>query len=582
MTPEQGAAGQKYRASGKIGLAFLPLSMGVLVIATGLAYGLSFAFDHGFYYMIIMPLLAAMMVAGIMLLAVSWGHCRSPLIAMVVGLSAGLVLYLGRYHVDMIARLGTDMAWKVHLLPRYIAVHMAAQEVGHDADNVKGVRPGIPQGVPQNKKVFVIDRHVILVEKSDREGLNWGFFALELGVVVFFTAGAARVRARKPYCETFGHWMKQDLAFLPSGNAKAVAEAFRSDTLTTLTELPSVNIGPNSRYTAMAVEYCPKVEDQVRECPVYFSVKEVWKGGGAGQFNQFDAVPGRMLLRRVALSNEQAAALAPKFPALQSRVEQPVPTLELAPEAQPANAIALAEIRALEPPYFRQIMTKQTLVICNLLILVPALVLLSGMAMTLTAAYWWSEAADQAQISNQSPRITLYVAMICMGVVLGATGGYLQFRNGTYIANRYLRNLTRKIIRARPNSLVDVDDPEAIFVEIVPRRNWGRMMGETASDVGFFLIDPVRGELRFEGDCETYRVPGSAITYCEIEEVIFGEGIPGSSITIYPTVVGADTATGPWEAPIVFRGDFGSLGAGKRRQRAEEMCDKIQAIIPGF
>src|SRR6266571_930442 len=188
MGQDRVAGGQKYRASGRVNWSFVPLALGVLDISAGLAYGLYLAFDLGFYYMIIMPLLAALILAGIILLAVSWGHCRSPLIAMGVGLSAGLVLYLGRYHVDMMARLGPDMAWKIQFLPRYIAAHMAALQVGHDADNVKGVRQGIPQAVPQNKKAFVIDRHVILVEKSDREPLNWGFFAFELGEVLFFAA----------------------------------------------------------------------------------------------------------------------------------------------------------------------------------------------------------------------------------------------------------------------------------------------------------------------------------------------------------------------------------------------------------
>lgn len=248
------------------------------------------------------------------------------------------------------------------------------------------------------------------------------------------------------------------------------------------------------------------------------------------------------------------------------------------PEVLPVTASDLAEIRTLQPPYFRQIMTTQTLVICNLLVFVPLLIHLAGLAMALTAAFWWLNEAEQPdKLTNLTK--SGFIAMIVFGAVLWVIGGYMQLRNGTYVANRYLKNLARRVIRARPDSLIDPDDSEAIFVEIVPRKNWGRMMIETASDVGLFKVDETRGELRFEGDRETYRVPGQAILWCEIEEVNFGGNIPGFSITIYPTVVVAETAAGEWEAPIVFRGDFGSLGAGKRRKRAEKMYEKILSIV---
>jgi hypothetical protein len=249
------------------------------------------------------------------------------------------------------------------------------------------------------------------------------------------------------------------------------------------------------------------------------------------------------------------------------------------PEVLPVSASDLAEIRTLQPPYYRQIMTTQTLVICNLLVLVPLLIHVAGLALALTVTFWWLNEAEQTPglpIQAKSG----FIAMIGVGGVLWVTGGYMQLRNGTYVANRYLKSLTRRVIRARPDSLIDSEDPEAIFVEIVPRKNWGRMMIETASDVGLFKVDESRGELRFEGDRETYRVPGQAILWSEIEEVNFGGNIPGFSITIFPTVVVAETASGQWEAPVVFRGDFGSLGAGKRRRRAMELRDKIQSIMP--
>src|SRR5205809_5877771 len=180
----------RYSSSGKIGWAFLPLSIGVLAISAGLAFVLYFASRHGFYFIFIAPLLAALVQAGILLLAVSWGHCRSPLVAALLGVVAGLVLYLGRYHIDMISRFGLTAAWKFQVLPRYIALHMVAMTTSDDADTVQGLRQGNPQAarqvVPDDVEVFVFDNQVLLVRKSHREAANWCFFALELGCVVLF------------------------------------------------------------------------------------------------------------------------------------------------------------------------------------------------------------------------------------------------------------------------------------------------------------------------------------------------------------------------------------------------------------
>jgi hypothetical protein len=68
---------------------------------------------------------------------------------------------------------------------------------------------------------------------------------------------------------------------------------------------------------------------------------------------------------------------------------------------------------------------------------------------------------------------------------------------------------------------VDPDGPEAIFVEMVPRRHWARAnrMLETAGDLGFLRIDAGRGLLLFEGDRERYQIPAGAILGCEVEQV---------------------------------------------------------------
>ena len=72
--------------------------------------------------------------------------------------------------------------------------------------------------------------------------------------------------------------------------------------------------------------------------------------------------------------------------------------------------------------------------------------------------------------------------------------------------------------------LVKPGDSEALFVEIVPKLNWGKLSLETARDAGFLRVDKARREVLFEGDRERWRIPAAAITYCEMEFFVEGQG----------------------------------------------------------
>src|SRR5207245_5494385 len=151
-------------------------SMLVLVISGSLAYVLHFALIHGFYYIFIVPALAALIVAGFELLAISRGHCRSRVAAILLGVIAGLFLYLGHYDVGMIELVGPRSAFKLPLLPRYIALRMSTQST--DDEHVVGRRQANqPAGQP-NVQVVIFDDKLLAVQKSDREGFNWFTFVL--------------------------------------------------------------------------------------------------------------------------------------------------------------------------------------------------------------------------------------------------------------------------------------------------------------------------------------------------------------------------------------------------------------------
>jgi hypothetical protein len=564
---------ERYRASGKVDWGhFLPLALLVLVVATGLAFGLHFAYARGFYFVVLVPLLAAIILACFELLAITRGRCRSPGVGALLGLVAGVILYLGYYYIGMVSLLGPQSALKPQLFPRYLDLCMRTQAIGEE----RGPR-GNQQGARPNFDVVILDNKLFLVNKGKNPAFNWFTFGFEHLFVLLATVGAGFIRARQPYCENCGRWKKQELGFLVRGQGKRVVSALDSGNLAEVAQMPAAVIKFRSAYTALAVEYCPSAEGQARSCPVYFSVKEVWRGGGLGQFQQFDVALGRMLIRRMVLNADETQALAAKFPSLASIAEIPIAISRDTGLPRPRLGIGLAEIQPVTPPYDRKIMTTQTLIIGIMLTLLPLLMFIGGSAGVGFGFYKWISSDDPNQKKPED--IPLYISMIGFGAVLGSAGGYLSLRNTTYLANRYLRSHARNEVRMRPDPLVNPDDPAAIFVEIVPRAHWGKAMLDTATDVGWILVDEVRHELLFEGDRERYRIPAGAILSCEVEQIAVGQGTSSPIIT-YATVIRVQCPSRTLEVPVLYRGDMGSLGANKRLKRAREFRDKIQSILP--
>jgi hypothetical protein len=101
--------------------------------------------------------------------------------------------------------------------------------------------------------------------------------------------------------------------------------------------------------------------------------------------------------------------------------------------------------------------------------------------------------------------------LLGVGVLLGI--GYVIFES-FYIsvipARCYLRWL-RERIDQRTDAVVTADDPNAFFVQLIPRKNWEVNIGENASDVGLLLLDHRNRLMKYEGDIERWVVPAECI-----------------------------------------------------------------------
>lgn len=222
----------------------------------------------------------------------------------------------------------------------------------------------------------------------------------------------------------------------------------------------------------------------------------------------------------------------------------------------------------------------KTIVMANLLTMVPMPLMFAGIGGGLVVAMFTfdDQVPGRPQLEQRVKLDPLIgVPLMVVGGIVGLGSAVWGLRNTTMLAGWYLKRLAVNRISARAERIVNPNDPAVIFVELVPRANWTRMMLETATDIGFLLLEEGRAEVLFEGDAERMRIPYGAILSCKVEETVIAEGT-GSQMKYYFTVLKVRCDSGTVELPFAYRGDLGKFGAGVREKRARDLHDRIQEM----
>lgn len=232
-----------------------------------------------------------------------------------------------------------------------------------------------------------------------------------------------------------------------------------------------------------------------------------------------------------------------------------------------------AEAKSFEDVTTGRILSRTTILLGNILTFVPIFGTIGGVALALGALHL----VHTIEVPFGEPRpLATNVAwpLAGLGGLVALSSMYVALRNQSWLANQYLRRVARNRITNRPDRIVDPDDPHAIFMEVVPRENWNGMMLETATDVGYLLVEERHREVLFEGDRERIRIPVSAIRHCVVESTVFGEG----TIRYFFTIIVFESDKGFREWPVAFRGDCGTLGTATREVRSRALMDRILAM----
>lgn len=557
----------RYVPSGRVDwLKFLPLLLLSLLCAAVLAAALYGLYFEGWYLIILVPAIAAMLLSVMLSFAVRAGKCRSPLLAGALGLVAGVVMYIGYYYIGMVAMLGPQYATRLDLLPAYISWR-AHVDVQHDVGG-----PRLPHD-----------------QDSADAPMNWFLFAFELGLVLFVTLLVTRRRASRAFCESCGSWKTQHVALFAPGFGKQIAEWLDAGQLPMIASLPPFKAGRRQQFTSVAVEVCPLTAAS-QNCPAYLAVKDVSLGGGGTEFQKFDGATGKVLVQRAQISAEELASIRQLFPALSGIAATPaqIPTGAAGARIPPPIPAGLSrsqliEVTPIPPADARKVMNGWTIAVGNLLslVIVAAMILFAAGIFAGIFLSGLPELMDHKGSPPNLARVVAGLALSAVCLVLCILSGYVGLKNSSFLGNRYYLGRAKRFFSLRRDRIVDPDRTSNLptfFVEVVPRRNWGKLMLETATDVGFLQVDARRGEIRFEGDCERYRIPARAIRDCAIEQIVMSAG--QSTITYYAVVISGDTATGPWEAPFIARQTRALVAPSHRRQSGDAIYASVMSAVP--
>ena len=235
------------------------------------------------------------------------------------------------------------------------------------------------------------------------------------------------------------------------------------------------------------------------------------------------------------------------------------------PESRPT---ALAEITPLPRSEAKVVLSSTNVAIATALILLPAgLGLVGGVG--LIALGLWMANVNQAATAG------------CMlgGIGWGALCILVLLRYQHYLASNFQLRVARTAFQRRTGCVVNPGDPNARFVEILPRSSfakWG-----PAADIGFLAIDVAHRQLRLEGDAKRYVMPAESIVSCEVEAVRLESDQWGTD-QYFVVVLTVNTENGVRELPLAAKPlAFTRRRMPDRQAEAEELCEEISRALAG-
>lgn len=169
-------------------------------------------------------------------------------------------------------------------------------------------------------------------------------------------------------------------------------------------------------------------------------------------------------------------------------------------------------------------------------------------------------------------------ALIAVGVPAFVWGAYSAVYCLGVAENRWILRRLRKEIGQRPDFLVDPQDPDAVYVSLIPRENFATVKWTMSSDLLLLKLDEKRREILMEGDSDRYHIPAGAISVCEAQ-CFYHPMDANQQNELWMVRLVVQVEEGLRELLLsVGHTRWGLINNTRRRQTAEEMCLRIQEL----
>ena len=276
-----------YRPVGRVDWCrFLPCALVTLACGLVMASGLFAGFRLGHYAFVLFPVLAGLATGGVAFWAVRAGRCRSRLLAIAFGASAGALIYFGYFHLDFLWLSGVHHAARLDCLPAFIHWRMQTDIYINESERLRLSQPS----------------------------LNWICFGIDAAISIAVVAVMALLRVQQPYCEHCEAWMQRGTVLAPSQVAAALEQALATGSFETLPPMPRVLKDFSEPHTRIDLEYCPGLADPNSPCVAYLTVTNLGQKRNSGPCP--DARSELVLCSQTSLSHAELLALADKLPGL--------------------------------------------------------------------------------------------------------------------------------------------------------------------------------------------------------------------------------------------------------------------------
>jgi hypothetical protein len=530
-----------YEPSGRVNWGRLALWFILTLPLTLLGgLGLCLALHNGFYLVYLLPLLAGFPPAGAIYLTVWWSGCRNRWVGALAGLAAGLVAFVSYYQFDLAYTSGIGNLVRVDALPAHIEHRLATDEVKRVRPRARARKQAADEDGAQVRDVNM--------------GLRWLQFLFDAACVGMMPAFAGWTRAGRPYSEKHQRWLHEHTVYVDPASAPDIAaaldaevvEAF-ADAVVPIKERQFTNQGELKLHY---IPYEPRTT-------VYLSL---W------------IVEGKMMKSRwpqkfatmVRLTAEEAEALNAKVKLPGATIGQAVDDKRVGLERK---AGAAATIEDLPADQAGTVLNGRNFAVLATIALAPlVLSVLIAIGIAIYVVLNWSDLEIALKVGAGVAALALMIGALAFTAVFG-----------DYVPIYLQHHWSAAAVRKRKGALVDPDDEDAVFVNVVPRKNWGQLKLENAEDMGCVRIDRKKRVLLFEGDKQRWRIPADSILSCDIEEFCIGAPDP-SEHNVFPlAVVKVNLGKKKWEAPlgvVNLTGRRQPIDA--RRKRCRQLRKKIR------